>query len=70
MYCKWFFEKQSLGVQDDTESKSIDGMNPSSREDFVELTKLIVGKLSNYQVRVFCKKKGQPWQVKVRLCVF
>ncbi|KAK2564422.1 Eukaryotic translation initiation factor 3 subunit J [Acropora cervicornis] len=41
--------KQAFGVQDVSESKSIDGMNPSTKEDFEELSKLIVGKLSNYQ---------------------
>lgn len=44
-------------MQDVTESKSIDGMNPSTKEDFEELSKLIVGKLSNYQVRFSFRKK-------------
>ena len=32
-------------------------MNPSTKEDFEELSKLIVGKLSNYQVRFSIRKK-------------
>lgn len=41
--------KQAFGVRDDLQTKSIDGMNPRTREEFVELSQLIVGKLSNYE---------------------
>jgi len=47
------------GVKDDIETKSIDAMNPSTREEFMALSELIVGKLSNYEVRLIptrCKK--------------
>ena len=40
------------GVKDDVGSKSIDEMNPTTKEEFVELTQLLVGKLSNYEVMV------------------
>lgn len=41
--------KQAFGVKDDVGSKSIDEMNPTTKEEFVELTQLLVGKLSNYE---------------------
>ena len=40
------------GVKDDVGSKSIDEMNPTTKEEFVELAQLLVGKLSNYEVMV------------------
>lgn len=46
-----FFSNLS-GVKDDVGSKSIDEMNPSTKEEFVELSQLIVGKLSNYEVMI------------------
>ena len=46
-----FFSTLS-GVKDDVGAKSIDEMNPSTKEEFVELSQLIVGKLSNYEVTV------------------
>lgn len=42
----------SPGVKDDIGSKSIDDMKPSTKEEFVELSQLLVGKLSNYEVWV------------------
>ena len=39
-------------MKDDVGSKSIDEMNPSTKEEFVELSQLIVGKLSNFEVTV------------------
>ncbi|XP_020625916.1 eukaryotic translation initiation factor 3 subunit J-like isoform X2 [Orbicella faveolata] len=41
--------KQAFGIKDDVGSKSIDEMNPNTKEEFVELSQLIVGKLSNYE---------------------
>ncbi|KAJ7322015.1 Eukaryotic translation initiation factor 3 subunit J, partial [Desmophyllum pertusum] len=41
--------KQAFGVKDDTGSKSIDEMNPRTKDEFVELGQLLVGKLSNYE---------------------
>nr|XP_058945101.1 eukaryotic translation initiation factor 3 subunit J-like isoform X2 [Pocillopora verrucosa] len=41
--------KQAFGVKDDIGSKSIDDMKPSTKEEFVELSQLLVGKLSNYE---------------------
>ncbi|KAL9987006.1 hypothetical protein ACROYT_G001240 [Oculina patagonica] len=41
--------KQAFGVKDDVGSKSIDDMNPSTKEEFVELSQLVVKKLSNYE---------------------
>lgn len=34
------------------DTKSIDAMSPSSREEFVQLSDLIVGKLTKYEVRI------------------
>ena len=52
-----FFSNLS-GIKDDVGSKSIDEMNPSTKEEFVELSQLIVGKLSNYEVTiVHCEVK-------------
>ena len=41
-----------LGIKDDVGSKSIDELNPSTKEEFLELSQLIVGKLSNYEVMI------------------
>ena len=38
------------GVKDDVVSKSIDEMNPSTKEEFLELSQLLVEKLSQYEV--------------------
>ena len=46
-----FFSNLS-GIKDDVGSKSIDQMNPSTKEEFAELSQLLVGKLSNYEVMV------------------
>ncbi|RMX56096.1 hypothetical protein pdam_00010404 [Pocillopora damicornis] len=43
--------KQAFGVKDDIGSKSIDDMKPSTKEEFVELSQLLVGKLSNYEAK-------------------
>ena len=52
-----FFSNRS-GIKDDVGSKSIDEMNPSTKDEFVELSQLIVGKLSNYEVTiVHCEVK-------------
>lgn len=44
------FSSNLSGVKDDVGSKSIDDMNPSTKEEFVELSQLVVKKLSNYEV--------------------
>lgn len=43
--------KQAFGVMDDipVDTKSIDAMSPSTREEFVQLSDLIVGKLTKYE---------------------
>ena len=46
------FSLNLSGVKDDTGSKSIDEMNPRTKDEFVELGQLLVGKLSNYEVMV------------------